>query len=47
MSLVSSPSEVIAAAGVDHRVHGGVDPAQPGEDGEGQLRVSNAVWTNT
>ena len=36
---LSLPSEVAAAAGVDHGVHRGVDPAQPCEDGEGQLRV--------
>ena len=36
---LSLPSEVAAAAGVDHGVHRGVDPAQPCEDGEGQLGV--------
>ena len=36
---LSLPSEVAAAAGVDHGVHRGVDPTQPCEDGEGQLGV--------
>ena len=40
---LSLPSEVAAAAGVDHGVHRGVDPAQPGEDGEGELWVGDAA----
>ena len=43
---LSLPSEVAAAAGVDHGVHRGVDPAQPREDGEGQLRVWDAAWAD-
>ena len=42
-----SPPKVVAAAGVDDGVHGGVDPAQPGEDGEGELRVGDAVRADT
>ena len=41
------PPEVVAAAGVDDGVHGGVDPAQPGEYGEGKLRVRDTVRADT
>ena len=41
------PPEVVAAAGVDHGVHGGVDPAQPGEDGECELWVGDAAGADT
>ena len=40
------PSEVVAAAGVDHGVHAAVDPAKPGQDGEGQLRIGDTLWTD-
>ena len=32
ITLISSPSEILAEAGVDDRVHAGVDPAEPVED---------------
>ena len=37
------PPEVVAAARVDDGVHAAVDPAQPSQDGEGQLWVGDAV----
>ena len=38
---VGLPSKLPAAAGVDHWVHGGVDPTQPGHDSEHKVRVLN------
>ena len=47
LQLDLPPPEVVAAAGVDHGVHGGVDPAEPGEDGECELRVGDTVGADT
>ena len=47
LSVPRLPPEVVAAAGVDHGVHGGVDPAQPGEDSEGELWVGDTVRADT
>jgi hypothetical protein len=33
------PSELVAAAGVDDRVHAGVDPSQPGHHSKHNIRV--------
>ena len=38
----AEPAELDAAAGIDDGVHAGVDPAEPGEDGEGDLRLRDA-----
>ena len=40
------PPEVVAAARVYHGIHAAVYPAKPGQDGKGQFRVSDTVWTD-
>ena len=45
-SLSLGPPEVVAAAGVDHGVHAAVDPAKPGQDGEGHVWVGDTVGTD-
>ena len=46
LSLSLGPPEVVAAAGVDHGVHAAVDPAKPGQDGEGHVWVGDTVGTD-
>ena len=42
LQLDLPPPEVVAAAGVDDRVHGAVAPAEPGQHREGQLGLGDA-----
>ena len=46
LSRSLGPPEVVAAAGVDHGVHAAVDPAKPGQDGEGHVWVGDTVGTD-
>ena len=42
-----SPSKLQATAGIDDRVHGGVNPAKPSKDSKGNLRVVDTGGTDT
>lgn len=40
-------SEISGPAGVDDRIHGRIDPAEPGDDGEDALRIVDALKADT
>ena len=43
----SLPPKLQATASIDDRVHGGVNPAKPGKDSKGDLRVADTGGTDS